>query len=139
MTGPARPVAEGLFEVGDDGAVRLLAGRCTACAAPQFPRPVACARCGGAVEPLGVDGAGASLWAWTSVQSPPPGYRGPVPYGFGVVELPVGLRVVTRLTEPDPARLSFGQPMRLVTDVVDRDDDGTDVVTWAFAPNEGGS
>jgi hypothetical protein len=56
-----------------------------------------------------------------------------VPYGFGVVELPEGVRVVTRVTESEPDRLVFGQPMALVLDVVDRVDD-TDVVTWAFAP-----
>lgn len=138
MTG-VRPVHDGLFELGADGALRLLAARCTACGAAQFPRPAACAACGGEVAPLELDGEGASLWAWTTVNAAPPGYRGPVPYGFGVVELPAGIRVVTRLTEPDAARLSFGQPMRLVADVVDRDDDGTEVVTWAFAPAGGPS
>ncbi len=47
------------------------------------------------------------LWLWTAVTSAPPGYAGPVPYGFGVVELDgVGLRVVGRLTESDPANLA---------------------------------
>ena len=35
--------------------------------------------------------------------APPPGYQGEVPYGIGVVELPEGVRVITRLTESDPA------------------------------------
>ena len=56
------------------------------------------------------------LWAWTAVTAPPPGYEGPVPYGFGVVELPEGVRVITRLTEPDPAKLERGQAMELVLD-----------------------
>ena len=38
--------------------------------------------------------------------------------------------VITRLTEPDPARLTFGQPMRLVADPLPAE--GGDVVTWAF-------
>jgi hypothetical protein len=64
------------------------------------------------------------------VTAAPAGYEGPVPYGFGVVELnDSGLRVVTRLTEPDPARLTFGQPMVLVADQV-----SDDVATWAFTP-----
>ena len=47
----------------------------------------------------------------------PPGYNGPVPYGFGVVELDgIGLRVVGRLTEADPARSRAAMPMRLVAD-----------------------
>ncbi len=73
-----------------------------------------------------------TLWAWTAVTAAPPGYTGPVPYGFGVVELVhERLRVITRLTESDPARLEFGQPMTLVADeALSRDER---VVTWAFA------
>jgi uncharacterized OB-fold protein len=71
----------------------------------------------------------ATLWAWTAVTAAPPGYEGAVPYGFGVVELVrEGLRVITRLREADPARLSFGQPMTLVTDELPGGK-----VTWAFA------
>jgi uncharacterized OB-fold protein len=71
----------------------------------------------------------ATLWAWTAVTAAPPGYQGAVPYGFGIVELTEErLRIVTRLTEADPARLTFGQPMTLVADELP---DG--VTTWAFA------
>jgi hypothetical protein len=67
------------------------------------------------------------------VTAPPPGYEGAVPFGFGVVELTKErLRVVTRVTEPDPSALTFGQPMRAVVDVLH-----DDVVTWAFAPVDG--
>lgn len=76
------------------------------------------------------------LWAWTAVTAAPPGYRGPVPFGFGVVELPEGLRVVTRLTEPDPGRLEHGQPMQLVVVPLYEADDGRIVVTYAFEPEE---
>ena len=64
----------------------------------------------------------------------PPGYAGRVPYGFGVVELPEGIRVVTRLTEADPGRLEAGQPMHLVVEAVGQDEDGDPVVTYAFSP-----
>jgi uncharacterized OB-fold protein len=50
------------------------------------------------------------------------------------VELDGGLRIVTRITETDPAALDAGMTMRLVADVVAVDDDGTEVVAWAFAP-----
>jgi uncharacterized protein len=71
-----------------------------------------------------------TLWAWTAVTAQPPGYEGPVPYGFGVVELAdAGLRVVGRLTEPDPSALRLGQPMEVVADQLP----GGRVV-WAFAP-----
>jgi uncharacterized protein len=73
------------------------------------------------------------LWAWTAVTAAPPGYEGPVPYGFGVVELPEGVRVITRLTESDPAKLTQGQAMRLVLDPL-VDDAERNVITYAFAP-----
>jgi uncharacterized protein len=76
-----------------------------------------------------------SLWAWTAVTSAPPGYEGPVPYGFGIVELDgIGLRVVGRLTEPDPSALRDGQRMVVTTETLP----GGRVV-WGFAPEVMGS
>jgi uncharacterized OB-fold protein len=74
------------------------------------------------------------LWAWTAVTAAPPGYRGEVPFGFGVVELPEGVRVLARLTESDPSRLQAGQPMGLVVVPLHIDDGGRSVTTFAFAP-----
>ena len=76
----------------------------------------------------------ATAWGWTVVTAPPPGYSGPVPYGFGVVELThEKLRLVTRLRISDPAELSFGDALQLVADVVGHDEVGNEVVVWAFA------
>ena len=72
----------------------------------------------------------------TVVANRPPGYRGPLPYGFGVVELDgTGLEVITRLTESDPARLRPGLAVRLVVEPLFADDDGTPVLSYAFAPD----
>jgi uncharacterized OB-fold protein len=75
-----------------------------------------------------------TLWAWTAVTAAPPGYEGPVPYGFGVVDLEEGLRVITRITESDPSNLEKGQQMELVLDVL-TEHDGHRVLTYAFAPS----
>ena len=100
----------------------------------HFPRFPLCPYTGADdVEPVRLAERG-TLWLWTAVTAPPPGYSGAVPFGFGVVELPDGLRLVTRITEADPAALEPGMAMRLVADVVAVDDDGTEVVAWAFAP-----
>ena len=66
--------------------------------------------------------------------APPPGYLGETPFGIGVVELPEGIRVISRLTESDPASLQSGQAMELRIVTLHTDDDGNDVVTYAFAP-----
>jgi uncharacterized OB-fold protein len=50
----------------------------------------------------------------------------------GIVELPEGVRVIGRLTESDPGVLSEGQAMELRVVPLHTDDEGNDVVTYAF-------
>jgi uncharacterized OB-fold protein len=68
------------------------------------------------------------------VTASPPGYAGEVPYGIGVVELPEGIRVIGRLTESNPAALGADEEMELQVVPLSSDDEGNDVVTYAFAP-----
>jgi len=126
------PVHEGLFADGEQPT--LLGSRCGECGAHHFPVHEQCPYCSSGdvarcdLSPRGV------LWAWTSVTAAPPGYRGDVPFGFGVVELPEGLRVLTRLTEADPSRLEAGAAMALVVVPLHVDEEGRSVTTFAFAP-----
>jgi uncharacterized protein len=126
---PARPVHDGLFTE-----AHLIGGRCGACERYHFPAASICPNCGAddtAHVELSETGR---LWGWTAVTAAPPGYEGEVPFGFGVVELPEGLRVITRLEEADPTRLAFGMPMQFALAPLHTDDDGNEVVTYAFAP-----
>ena len=75
-----------------------------------------------------------TLWGWTAVHTAPPGYEGPVPFGFGVVELPEGLRVITRLETTDVDALRFGMPVRAATAALHANADGDTVVTYTFVP-----
>jgi uncharacterized OB-fold protein len=114
----------------DDG---LVGGRCAACGRSHFPAAGWCPWCGADEVDVVTLSTTGTLWAWTAVVAPPPGYEGEVPFGFGVVELPAdGLRIVTRLTEPDPSRLTLGQPVELRR--VELPDGAT---TWAFGPVDG--
>ncbi len=129
------PVVDGVFRVLEGGGAVLIGGRCTSCGRPDFPRAQVCAYCRSTnVEEAELGADGGTVWAWTSIAVAPPGYEGPVPYGFGVVELDEGIRVVTRLTEADPAHLSLGDRMRCVVDRVGADGQGNDVAAWAFEP-----
>ena len=130
--GETRPIAPGLF--GDDAATpRLLAGRCSTCRELHFPTSDTCPYCGGGTttEKIGPD---ATLRLFTVVQTAPPGYQGPVPYGFGVVELNgTGLCVLGRLEETSLERLRPGLPMRLRIAPLFTDADGRSVLSWSFA------
>ncbi len=128
-----RPVRESLFRDHGDGSARLLAGRCRACGRYHFPRSTDCPYCSSVDCEATELGPRGRLWLHTAVLQAPPGYRGTVPFGFGIVELPEGLRVVTRLTEADPSRLAAEQPMRLVVDRLHDDENGEAVYTYAFS------
>jgi uncharacterized OB-fold protein len=131
----ARPIGAGLFVVEAAGP-RLLAARCPACRQPHFPAQETCPYCAtdGCSE-LRL-GPAARLYLYTAVHTRPAGYRGPVPYGFGVVELEGGLRVVTRLTEARLDRLRPGLSMQLVVEPLFTDDAGHAVLSYAFRPDE---
>ncbi|MFL6239866.1 MAG: Zn-ribbon domain-containing OB-fold protein [Actinomycetes bacterium] len=106
---------------------RLLGSHCSDCDGYHFPRHETCPYCSSdSVRAVELSPTG-SLWSWTAVTAAPPGYEGDVPFGFGVVELPEGVRVITRLTESDPHKLQLGQEMRLVLAPLH-----DDVVTYAF-------
>ena len=128
------PVTEGLFRVAADGSPRLLGGHCAECGRSHFPATSNCPYCsaeGCATRELSGQG---TLCLFTSVGNRPPGYLGELPFGFGVVELPEGLRLIARLTEADVGRLRLGMPVGLVIAPLHLDDEGRQVTTYAFAP-----
>jgi len=126
----SRPIRPGLFDA--DGPA-LIAARCAECGKPHFPASGTCPYCAaGGCETIRV-GPDGTLRLFTVVASEPPGYRGPLPYGFGVVEVDGGLCLVSRLTETRLERLRPGLPVRLVVEPLYADDAGP-VLSYAFAP-----
>jgi uncharacterized protein len=131
---PPRPIANGLFDTLPEGP-RLRAARCGACARLHFPASATCPYCGSDASTPTLVGPEGRLRLFTVVANRPPGYRGPLPYGFGVVELDgVDLQVITRLTQSDLARLRPGLPVTLVIEPLFTDEEGTAVASYAFAP-----
>ncbi|MFM7141360.1 MAG: Zn-ribbon domain-containing OB-fold protein [Alphaproteobacteria bacterium] len=129
------PIHPGLFTLpGDPRGPRLLAARCPSCSGLHFPAGETCPYCGtdGCAEvAIGAEGR---LSLWTAVRNAPPGYRGPVPYGFGVVDLPEGLRVVTRLASAEVERMHEGLAMDLVIEPLFANETGDEVLAFAYAP-----
>jgi uncharacterized protein len=123
---------------------QLVGSRCGSCGATTFPTQDRCPKCRkGPMTDVLLPRSG-TLVAWTT-QGFPPGapYAGPtgkdfVPFGVGLVQLGLGeeavIRVEGRLTENDPEKLQFGMPVELTMIPFTTDDDGNEVVTFAFQP-----
>ena len=133
------PVAEGVFTWPSDEP-QLIGSRCGACGMTTFPAQDSCPRCASTAMEETLLARRGTLWAWTTQSfPPPPPYVGPsgkefVPFGVGYVELPGEVKVESRLTEADSARLRNGMEMELAIVPFRTDDDGNEVVTFAFRP-----
>ncbi|CAM5257481.1 Zn-ribbon domain-containing OB-fold protein [Streptomyces aurantiogriseus] len=131
-----RLIDESLFDSVDPP--RLAGARCSRCGTVVFPRQASCPRC-----PAGLMSAHAlpvrgRIWSWTLQAFPPkPPYRPPAggyqPYHVGYVDLGEVL-VEARLAVPR-AEIWIGLPVRLTTLPAYHDEDGTEVLTFAFRPD----
>jgi uncharacterized OB-fold protein len=127
-----------------DESPQLIGSRCGKCDATTFPVQQWCPRCSAEdMSEVTLPRRG-TLVAWTT-QGFPPGapYAGPtgkdfVPFGVGLVQLGLGaeavIRVEGRLTENDPAKLQFGQEVELTMVPLITDDEGAEIITFAFQP-----
>jgi len=135
------PVDERLFSWPSDEP-RLIGARCLDCGNHMFPAQNDCPKCAGSsTETVELDTKG-TLWTWTIQGYPPksPPYKGPSdpktfePYGVGYVELADQLKVETRLTVATKEELKIGMEMELVIVPLYTNDEGEEVMTFAFAP-----
>jgi uncharacterized protein len=124
---------------------RLVGSGCGACGATVFPRQSHCPRCSRAQMSDVLLPRRGTVIAWTT-QGFAPGapYIGPtgkdfVPFGVGLVQLDDVVRVEGRLTENDPAKLSFGMEVELTFIPFATDAEGNEIVTFAFQPVQTGS
>ena len=132
----AGPQTDSMISRNGDGQAVLLGGFSEQSQHSHFPRALVCPYTGANdVVDYELPSTGV-LWACTVVNSAPPGYFGPVPYGFGVVQLKDGLRILTRIAADDPVSLQIGQPMRLIIEDLPAgaDQDAGTMQIWAFAP-----
>ena len=134
------PVADGIFTWPSDDP-QLIGSRCSECAIVTFPAQDSCPRCASTAMAEQLLARRGTLWAFTTQSFPPPSppYLGAagrdfVPFGVGFVELPGEVKVETRLTESDPELLTHGMEMELVLVPLRTDDDGNEVMTFAFGP-----
>jgi uncharacterized OB-fold protein len=114
----------------------LLGLRCKSCGATYLKSGrVACSKCGEArhFDDIRLSDRG-TLWVYSIVHQSAPGI--PVPYVAAIVDLPekVSVRCTLVDVDPDPAKLPFGMPVRMVTRKVRTDKEGRDVIAFFFRP-----
>lgn len=135
------PVTEGIFTWPADEP-RLIASRCVECGNHMFPTQRGCPKCSGDETEEVELGRTGTLWTWTVQGYPPkaPPFAGNAdpdtfqPFGVGYVEIDGVVKVESRLTLADPDQLEIGMEMEMVLDPLFVNDDGDEVVTFAFAP-----
>jgi uncharacterized OB-fold protein len=120
---------------------QLIGGKCAECAAVAFPLVGSCPRCGATAVERHLLPRRGTLHTWTTQEFLPkePYASGETietfrPYGVGLVQLGDEVRVEARLTEADPKALDFGMEVELAIVPFRTDDDGTEVMTYAFRP-----
>jgi uncharacterized OB-fold protein len=120
---------------------QLLGSRCGACATVVFPAQDGCPRCGTPGMARTELGRRGTLWTWTTQDFLPKSpYAGPeteadfAGYLVGYVELPEGVRVISRLVEVDRADVEIGMELELTIFPFTVDPDGTEVLAYGFRP-----
>ena len=111
----------------------LVANQCTGCGARFFDRRNACASCGKTeFTKVGIDTTG-EVRAFTIVSFAAPGV--PVPYVAAMVDCG-GTSVRGNLINvaPDPDHVSLGMKVRLATEVIGTDEQGTEAIGFGFEP-----
>jgi uncharacterized protein len=125
---------------------QLIGSQCKDCGATTFPRQGRCPRCSGTnMSELLLPRRG-TLVAWTTQSFLPklPYAGGETaetfkPFGVGLVQLGNIVRVEGRLTEHDPAKIDFGMEVELVIVPFYVDEEGNEIMTFAFAPVSSGT
>ena len=119
------------LQLGDDP--HLVANECTSCGARFFDRRNACASCGKTQFTKADIVPNGEVRAFTIVSFAAPGI--PVPYVAAVVDCD-GTSVKANLINvtPDPEQVTLGMKVRLATEVIGTDDNGTEAVGFGFEP-----
>ena len=124
------PLVEYL-ELGDNP--HLVANECTSCGARYFDRRNACASCEGTDFKKADVATTGEVKAFTIVAFAAPGV--PVPYVAALIDCEgTSVRGNIINVTPDPEHVTLGMKVRLATETIGTDDDGTEAIGFGFEP-----
>jgi uncharacterized OB-fold protein len=120
---------------------QLIGSQCDACNATTWPRQDRCPRCSGPdMSDLLLPRRGKLIAFTTQGFVPKLPYAGGETaatfetFGVGLIQLGDVVRVEARLTEADPEKLATITDVELTFIPFYTEEDGTEIITWAFAP-----
>jgi uncharacterized OB-fold protein len=117
--------------LGDDP--HLVANECTSCGARFFDRRNACAACEGTDFKKAAVATTGEVRAFTIVAFAAPGI--PVPYVAAVIDCEgTSVRANVINVQADPEHVTLGMKVRLATEVIGTDDEGTEAIGFGFEP-----
>jgi uncharacterized OB-fold protein len=131
------PVKQDLYKIpeSEKDEPALVANSCRSCGEIFFPKRQICQNCQGQdLEEITLGRRGVIYSFTTVMQRPASHYRGPVPYSFGWVELPEGVRIETLFTAFNPGDLEIGLDVEMVVEKIYEDEEGNDIVCHKFRP-----
>lgn len=132
------PVQEGLFTLPTSPSEKphLIGSKCKNCGEVVFPKAATCPACYmDTMEEL-LLGPRGKLYSFTNVNNKGPGgYRGPIPYGVGKIDVTQGARVLSLVTEHDPNKIKIGMEMELLVEKLYEDEQGNEVIGFKFKPD----
>lgn len=135
------PLMEGLWAEpsSSDEKPQLIGSRCKFCGEIYFPKRKRdwCIHCQKASLEEVKLGRKGKIASFSVVMQQPAGgyYKGPVPYAYGLVELPEGVKVETLFETDDFEELKVGRDVELIIGkLYDHDEEGHEVVTFKFKP-----
>ena len=113
----------------------LMANSCPGCGKIYFPPQRVCPACMTMDQmdrrPLSKRGR---LYSFTVSYAGPPGFE--LPYAYGWVDLPEGIRLFSLLTQCEPFedRLQLDIPVEMVIEKIKEDPEGTEIYGYKFRP-----
>lgn len=112
----------------------LIGSRCSSCGASFFPQQLLCTECfeEGTLAVCSLSTKGA-VYSYTIVEREslaPKGFE--VPYAYGYVDLPEGVRVISKIIGWTPDTLKLGVPVKLVMETVRTEPSEGDVMGFRF-------
>jgi uncharacterized protein len=133
------PIKEGLWtptSANDVG--RLIGSKCMTCGEIFFPRKriPRCIHCGNQTLVDTLLSEKGKIASYTvSFRKPAGGYyNGPIPFAYGCVDLPEGVRILGLFAECDFKQLAIGVEVKQIIDTLCEDDQGREILTYKFRP-----